>query len=62
MNTNGALIILIACLLIFLTCLLASSFNGGRRRRGECGQCGYNLPGNESGICPECGLAVEAAA
>lgn len=26
-----------------------------RRRRGLCPQCGYNLTGNESGRCPECG-------
>ena len=26
-----------------------------RRRRGECLTCGYNLTGNVSGVCPECG-------
>lgn len=26
-----------------------------RRRQGLCFNCGYNLAGNESGICPECG-------
>jgi hypothetical protein len=29
-----------------------------RRRRagaGRCGACGYDLTGNESGVCPECG-------
>lgn len=26
-----------------------------RRRRGLCVKCGYNLIGNTSGICPECG-------
>jgi hypothetical protein len=26
-----------------------------RRRRGRCVQCGYNLTGNISGRCPECG-------
>lgn len=25
-----------------------------------CGQCGYNLTGNVSGICPECGWAIPA--
>jgi hypothetical protein len=32
-----------------------------RRRRvaaGLCGACGYDLTGNTSGVCPECGLAV----
>ncbi len=31
------------------------------RRRpppGHCGRCGYNLTGNTSGVCPECGTAV----
>lgn len=28
-----------------------------RRRRGLCIRCGYNLQGNESGVCPECGEA-----
>lgn len=23
-----------------------------------CGQCGYNLTGNVSGVCPECGTAI----
>lgn len=31
-----------------------------RRRKGCCLQCGYNLTGNVSGICPECGRAVFA--
>jgi hypothetical protein len=26
-----------------------------RRRRGRCEQCGYDLTGNKSGVCPECG-------
>jgi hypothetical protein len=32
------------------------------RRRilaGECRRCGYDLTGNVSGRCPECGVAVE---
>jgi hypothetical protein len=24
-------------------------------RFGHCAKCGYNLSGNESGVCPECG-------
>jgi len=40
---------------------------GYRRRRANrqalrpCSQCGYDLQGNKSGVCPECGTAVEAA-
>ena len=32
------------------------------RRRplpGHCGQCGYNLTGNTSGVCPECGTRAK---
>jgi hypothetical protein len=29
-----------------------------RRRRGLCVKCGYNLTGNVSGVCPECGTAL----
>jgi hypothetical protein len=30
-----------------------------RPRKGPCVKCGYNLTGNESGICPECGTRIE---
>jgi hypothetical protein len=32
-------------------------FLGGSAARADpmCGQCGYNLTGNTSGVCPECG-------
>jgi len=29
-----------------------------RCRRGLCTQCGYDLTGNMSGVCPECGQAI----
>ena len=29
-----------------------------RRSKGSCQECGYNLTGNESGKCPECGTAI----
>ena len=29
-----------------------------RRRHGRCIQCGYNLTGNTSGVCPECGTRL----
>jgi len=28
-----------------------------RRRGGQCLHCGYDLHGNVSGVCPECGQA-----
>lgn len=33
-----------------------------RKRRGLCEHCGYNLTGNESGVCPECGRPVSSKA
>jgi hypothetical protein len=27
----------------------------------DCATCGYNLTGNQSGICPECGVRIESA-
>ena len=30
-----------------------------RRRKGLCIKCGYNLTGNVSGVCPECGTTIE---
>jgi len=29
-----------------------------RRRAGHCRSCGYDLTGNESGVCPECGTSI----
>jgi hypothetical protein len=31
-----------------------------RRKKGLCLACGYNLEGNVSGVCPECGCATKA--
>ena len=28
-------------------------------RRGICRDCGYNLTGNVSGVCPECGTQLK---
>ena len=30
-----------------------------RRARGQCVRCGYNMTGNVSGVCPECGRPAE---
>ena len=30
-----------------------------RRKRGECVNCGYNLTGNVTGVCSECGTEIE---
>ena len=36
------------------SCVLARR-RRARRRRGACSRCGYDLTGNVSGLCPECG-------
>ena len=56
------LVMLTICLLVLM---MASAWLGrivGRKCRvptGHCANCGYNLTGNVSGICPECGLPSE---
>lgn len=30
-----------------------------RRRKGCCIRCGYNLTGNVTGVCPECGTEIQ---
>ena len=31
-----------------------------RKLQGGCLHCGYDLTGNESGVCPECGKVAES--
>lgn len=48
--------------LVLAVCLLPTIWLWRRDRRiepGYCG-CGYNLTGNVSGVCPECGTAARA--
>lgn len=48
-----------------LVCLLWLGYllgRGGRYQSGQCQDCGYNLRGNVSGVCPECGERVAPAA
>jgi hypothetical protein len=35
-------------------------YSGLRRKMGLCVRCGYDLTGNTSGVCPECGTPIEA--
>ena len=37
--------------------LASSTRRRFRRRRCACASCGYDLTGNVSGVCPECGVA-----
>ena len=48
------LVLVIAAIPTVLCCYLRRKL----RRRVGCCQCGYNLLGNVSGICPECGESV----
>ena len=48
---------------LWLMCLITGLTSPDRRARlvenqGRCGACGYDLMGNVSGACPECGAAV----
>jgi hypothetical protein len=38
--------------------LSALLWRRSRRKAGGCPRCGYNLTGNTSGVCPECGTPV----
>ena len=43
----------------FFTCMRVVTLRRqGRARTGRCKQCGYDLTGNVSGICPECGAPL----
>ncbi|MBK8269309.1 MAG: hypothetical protein IPK83_13780 [Planctomycetes bacterium] len=44
----------------FLSALIAAAFRPGRRNPESCPICKYNIRGNTSGICPECGVALPA--
>lgn len=38
--------------------LLDQAIEARRRREPSCRACGYNLTGNVSGVCPECGTPI----
>jgi hypothetical protein len=38
--------------------LVARRDTANRRQPGHCKDCGYNLTGNVSGVCPECGTEI----
>jgi len=43
------------CVVFLPLRMRANRRESARRRRGLCVKCGYNLAGNTSGVCPECG-------
>ncbi len=46
-------------LAVAIPTLLAWRFGPKPVKPGHC-RCGYNLTGNASGVCPECGIKVQA--
>lgn len=40
------------------TIIRSSARRNRRRRKGLCINCGYNLTGNLTGVCPECGRQI----
>ena len=57
---SWTLVLLLACPSV----LLARAMHRDRysRRHNLCLNCGYDLTGNKSGVCPECGTPTEAPA
>jgi hypothetical protein len=54
----GAILPVLVCLAVYG--LLLFTFGQNRPSNGEprCRKCGYNLTGNVSGVCPECGERI----
>ena len=48
------------CAIVVVLCAISARRRGraGRLCDMHCSECGYNLRGNESGVCPECGCPV----
>lgn len=55
-------VVIFAFLPMLLICRSATRRFRGRLRtsRGRCYKCGYNLTGNASGLCPECGSKISS--
>ena len=49
---------LLALFIVVIVPILPPVVKRRRRRRGQCVNCKYDLTANESGKCPECGLAL----
>ena len=50
---------LLGLLIVVVYPILPTVVKRRRRKAGLCVNCEYDLTGNESGVCPECGTAVE---
>ena len=51
----GSLVLLLLALYPTITFVRGPLRRYRRREKGCCLKCGYNLTGNVSGVCPECG-------
>lgn len=58
----GAVELIAAGVLAFFTAAYAANRvqDPYRAEPGHCASCGYNLTGNTSGVCPECGETIKA--
>ena len=59
-NTIAIRVPLYVPLLCFGTIAVYLTLRRRPRKPGTCHACGYNLTGNTSGVCPECGTAIPA--
>jgi len=57
---SGWIVVVLLALYPFVAFLRGPWRRHRRRRRGHCARCGYDLHGNLSGVCPECGSPAAA--
>ena len=48
-------------LILILSAVIARLYKSRLGKAGTCGRCGYDLTGNVSGRCPECGRGIEGS-
>ncbi|HSZ54660.1 MAG TPA: hypothetical protein VK797_03310 [Tepidisphaeraceae bacterium] len=63
-TSRSEMIVVPNCLIVVLTAILPAVWLRRRLSRlafGVCPACSYNLTGNTSGVCPECGTPIPKA-
>jgi hypothetical protein len=58
LSVEDRAMLLIVGLLSFLVVIVTDELGRPARLPGQCMSCGYNLTGNVSGRCSECGTAI----